>query len=277
MKISSATTAPLIVYFTLAYSLSWIIWFPLYSPALGVKQLPVLPFQHGIGGLGPMIAAFITTWIFEKQKGVKILLWQMVKVKPLLYVLIALLSPFLLAVIAAVMNRSINHRPIELGGLFQAHEFPGFNFISFFLYNLFFFGFGEEVGWRGFALPRLQARYNALWASVILTLFWAVWHWPLFLYRPGFTQMGVAGALGWLFSLLTGSVLLTWLYNSSKASILICAIFHSTVDIAFLADFADQQIINYMGMLITIWGIGTIVFFGYRHLSRGARIAREYS
>lgn len=274
MKASLTTTTPLIVYFALAYILSWIIWFPLYSPAMGIKNLPVFPFQHGIGGLGPMIASFITTWIFERKRGVNALLRSMVKVKPILYVLIALLSPFLLAVIAAIMNSVINHRSIELSGLFRSHEFPAFHFMSFLLYNLFFFGFGEEVGWRGFALPRLQKRYSALWASVILTLFWAVWHWPLFLYRPGFTQMGIAGAAGWFFSLLTGSVLLTWLYNSSKGGILACAIFHSTVDIAFLADFADPQIINYMGMLITIWGIGTIFFFSARNLSRVERIAR---
>jgi membrane protease YdiL (CAAX protease family) len=267
-------TNPLIVYFTLAYLMSWIIWFPLYSPAFGVDVMPVLPFHHGIGGLGPMMASLITTWLFEGEKGMKKLAGQMVKIRPLLYIAIALFAPFLLAMIAIIINNLLNNQPVELSGIFIAKEFPEFNFIGLMLYNLFFFGFGEEAGWRGFALPRLQTRYNALRSSLILTLFWALWHWPLFMYRPGFMDMGMAGSFGWVFSLFTGSVLLTWLYNSSKGSILVCAIFHSTIDIAFLADFTDQNIINYMGMLITVWGIVTIIIFKQKNLSGTERIKR---
>lgn len=269
MKIQSS---PLLVYFTLAYLISWIIWFPLYSHAFGITGLPVLPFHHGIGGLGPLIASFITSAIFEGKQGLEKLSRQIFKIKPLAYLLIALLSPFIMAVIALVINNLFNHTPINLSMLLQTKEFPEFGFISFLLYNLLFFGFGEEAGWRGFALPRLQARYNALWASLILTVFWAVWHWPLFLYRPGYTSMELAGILGWIFSLLTGSILLTWLYNSSRGSILACAVFHSTIDIVFLADFADKNTINYMGMLITAWGIATITIFKPHNLSRSERI-----
>lgn len=269
MKIQSS---PLLVYFTLAYLISWIIWFPLYSHAFGITGLPVLPFHHGIGGLGPLIASFITSAIFEGKQGLEKLSRQIFKVKPLSYLLIALISPIILAAIASIISNLLDHTPINLSALLKAKEFPEYSFLSFLLYNLLFFGFGEEVGWRGFALPRLQARYNALWASLILTLFWAVWHWPLFLYRPGYTSMDVAGIFGWVFSLLTGSVLLTWLYNSSRASLFACAVFHSTIDIAFLADFADKNITNYMGMLITIWGIAIIIIFKPNNLSRSERI-----
>lgn len=262
---------PLVVYFTLAYLISWSIWFPLYSPALGIADLPTLPFHHGIGSLGPLIASFITTGIFEGSEGVKSLARRMIKARPLVYVAVALLSPFLLAFMASLINYGIDQDPIKLSGLFSAKEFPESTFVGFLLYNLFFFGFGEETGWRGYALPRLQNKTNAFTASIVLTIFWAIWHWPLFLYRSGFMAMEISGTLGWLFSLLTGSVLLTWLYNSSKASILVCAIFHATVDIAFLADFNDQNISNYMGMLITIWGIATIVIFKPLNLSRTKR------
>ncbi|HKG68423.1 MAG TPA: CPBP family intramembrane glutamic endopeptidase, partial [Segetibacter sp.] len=117
------------------------------------------------------------------------------------------------------------------------------------------------VGWRGFALPRFQMKLNALAASILLTVFWAFWHWPLFFYRPGYTTMGMTDIFGWFFSLLTGSILLTWLYNSSRGSILICAVFHSTIDIAFTADIADKNVVNYTGFLITVWGILTIIIF----------------
>lgn len=258
---------PLITYFILAYCISWIIWFPLYSHAFGINNLTVLPFQHGIGGLGPMIASFITTRLYEGKQGLRKLLQQMFKAKPVIYLAVASLAPFGLAVLASFIVYLVNHTPVNLSGLLTAKEFPAFSFIGFLFYNLLFFGFGEETGWRGFALPRLQNRFNALTASFILTLFWAVWHWPLFLYRPGFTEMEIGGAFGWLLSLLTGSVLLTWLHNSSGASILICAIFHATVDIVFLAEFSDPNMSSYMGMLITLWGITTIVIFKPKHLA----------
>lgn len=267
-------TKALTTYFTLAYLISWIIWLPLYAPAFGIEGLPVVPFHHGFGGLGPLIASLICTRMFEGKEGLERLTRQLFKARPLLYVAIALLAPFLLAMVAAWMNNWVNHQPLELNGLFVAKEFPQFNFISFLTYNLVFFGFGEEVGWRGFALPRLQNQYNALVSSLILTFFWALWHWPLFLYRPGFMEMGIGGSLGWVFSLLTGSILLSWLYNSSKASVLVCAIFHSTIDIAFLADFTDPNIVNYMGMLITIWGIATIIIFKPKNLSFNEKMIR---
>ena len=70
--------------------------------------------------------------------------------------------------------------------------------------------------------------------------------------------MGFAEIAGWLFSLLTGSILLTWLFNSSKGSIFLCAVFHATIDIAFVSDATNEKVTNYLGTLITLWGILTI-------------------
>lgn len=261
----------LITYFLLAYLISWTIWLPLYGTVFGLNNLPILPYHHGLGAFGPMIAAFITTWYFKKQIGMSMLLKRCYNYKSLTYLIVALLSPFLLVVVAAIINYLVDDTPMQLNALISSKEFPQFNIISFFLYNLVFFGFGEEVGWRGFALPLFQSKFNALVSSILLTLFWAIWHWPLFFYRPGFTSMDFSSIIGWFFSLLTGSVLLTWLYNSSKASILICAIFHSTIDIAFTADFENKNIINYTGFLITLWGILTIIYFKPKNLSKSER------
>lgn len=262
----------LLTYFGLAYLISWTIWLPLYGHIFGLTDLPTLPFHHALGGLGPMIASFFTTWIFLKRDGIKKLLLQCSQTKPLIYLIIALLGPFILVVAASLLSYFIDQSPVTLSGLLRTKEFPQFNLLTFFFFNLIFFGFGEEVGWRGFALPRLQNRSNALVASIILTVFWALWHLPLFFYRPGYVAMDVAGMFGWAFSLLTGSVLLTWLYNSSKGSILICAIFHSTIDIAFTADIADKNIITYMGLLITIFGILIVCVFKPKDLAKNSRV-----
>lgn len=262
----------LLTFFTLAYVISWMIWLPLYGHIFGINNLSELPFQHAMGGLGPLLASFITTFIFLKMEGIKTLLKKCFQIKPIVYLMIALFSPFLLAILASVINFFINHEPIKLAGLLTTKEFPQFNFLSFLFYNLLFFGFGEEVGWRGFALPQLQNKMNALTASIVLTLFWALWHLPLFFYRPGYTSMDSVGIMGWVFSLLTGSVLLTWLFNSTRGSILICAVFHSTIDIAFTADVANKSIVNYMGFLITVFGILIILIYKPKNLSKILRV-----
>lgn len=262
----------LTAFFLLAYLVSWSIWLPLYLPAFGVANLPSLPFHHGWGGFGPMVAAFIATYIFEKKAGIATLAKAMVKWRPLLYVAIALFSPLLLTLLAGLLRFAVDGHAFELSGLGVSSEFPAFSALEFFGYNLLFFGWGEETGWRGFALPRLQRRYPALAATLILTVFWALWHLPLFFYRPGYVTMDAAGITGWFFSLLTGSVLLSWLFNSSKGSVLACAIFHATVDLAFTSDFSDQNIVQYTGMLITIWGVAVIMRFKAKHLSRATRV-----
>jgi uncharacterized protein len=257
----------LLTYFGLAYLISWIIWLPLYGHIFGLNNLPALPYQHAIGALGPLIAALITTFIFLEKDGIKKLLATFLQIIPLIYLAVALFSPFLLVFIASLISYFINKTPINFSALVTAKEFPQSNFITFFIYNLLFFGFGEEVGWRGFALPHFQNKMNALLASIVLTLFWALWHLPMFFYKEGFTTMGSTEIFGWIFSLLTGSVLLTWLYNSSKGSILMCAVFHTTIDIAFTADFADKNIASYLGVLITVWGILTIIIFKPKKLA----------
>lgn len=83
--------------------------------------------------------------------------------------------------------------------------------------------------------------------------------------------MNTAGMFGWIFSLLAGSILLTWLFNSSRGSILICAVFHSTIDIAFTADFANKNIVNSIGFLITVWGVLTIVVYKQKNLAAHTR------
>lgn len=251
----------LVTFFSLAYLISWIIWLPLYGHVLGFEQLPVLPYHHAIGGLGPMLSALFTSWIFQKREGVRQILAQCLKIKPWFYLGIALFSPFLLMLIAAIGDLLINGTPINLAGMLYSREFPEFSLLIFFIYNLIFFGFGEETGWRGYALPILQKRFNSLNSSLLLTIFWAAWHIPLFFYRPGYLSMDTAGIFGWVFSLLTGSILLTWLYNSSRRSILICAVFHSTIDIAFTGDIPSHNIVGYMGFLITVWGILTVFLF----------------
>lgn len=239
-------------FFTIAYAISWLIWLPLYGSAIGIQGLPVLPFHHALGAFGPMLAAILANAVFRKEP-VKRLYNGLFKPGSFLMLLIALLAPFLLLFIALLFSGDI--RQVAFIDVGRSDEFPQWSILTFFFYNVFTFGYGEETGWRGYALPLLQRRFNALGSSLILTVFWAVWHWPLFLYRPGYTTMDIGGITGWIFSLLTGSVLLTWLYNSSRGSILVCAVFHATIDIAFTSKTINAMTMSTLGAMATIWGI----------------------
>jgi membrane protease YdiL (CAAX protease family) len=86
----------------------------------------------------------------------------------------------------------------------------------------------EETGWRGFALPRLQVKYQALIASLIVGLLWGVWHTPLFL-TPG-DPRSTYPYLGFVLSAMAQSVLTTWVYNNTGGSVLLASIFHAATN-----------------------------------------------
>ena len=84
----------------------------------------------------------------------------------------------------------------------------------------------EEIGWRGYALPRLQKRWNALTSSVIIGVIWGLWHLPLFM-MVGTSQheLGVP-FIGFLVGFMANSILYTWLYNNTKQSIWSAILLH---------------------------------------------------
>ena len=92
----------------------------------------------------------------------------------------------------------------------------------------------EEFGWRGFALPRLQARYGSLGATLVLGSIWAIWHLPMF-FIPGSPQYSenvpISLAVYTLVAICL-SVLLTVIYNRSNGSVLACMLFHAFLNIA---------------------------------------------
>ena len=97
-------------------------------------------------------------------------------------------------------------------------------------------GVGEEFGWRGFLLPKLQARHNALISALIGGVVWSVWHTPLF-FIPGTAQYAMrleGGALlailGYSVWVIAHSIQFTWLFNNTKGSVLMAAVLHGATN-----------------------------------------------
>jgi len=97
--------------------------------------------------------------------------------------------------------------------------------LSRFVFIFLFIGLGEETGWRGFALPEFQKRYSPLAASVILGVLWAAWHIPLM----GIEFKGTV-ILAFLISIMSGTVVLTWLFNRANGGLLPVPLMHATVN-----------------------------------------------
>lgn len=116
---------------------------------------------------------------------------------------------------------------------------------------------GEELGWRGFALPRLQARMSALSASLILGLLWALWHLPLYL-TAGHPLSEVF--FGWfLLSILADAILFTWIFNNTRGSLLVVLLFHASIATSglFLASTAGSFVIA----LVLKWAVVLWIVF----------------
>jgi membrane protease YdiL (CAAX protease family) len=88
---------------------------------------------------------------------------------------------------------------------------------------------GEEIGWRGFALPRLGARFGYGTGSAILGVLWALWHLPLFFTLPGTGNYGQSFPL-FLIGVVPHSIAMGWLFVHTKGSVLLAALMLSAVN-----------------------------------------------
>jgi membrane protease YdiL (CAAX protease family) len=122
----------------------------------------------------------------------------------------------------------------------------------------------EEIGWRGFALPRLQERYNDLVIVLLMGFLWELWHLPLYL-NPANPMSGLNPLLFILFSLAL-TALYTWLYNHTRPSLFFVTVFHAMSNTVaavlldrgvFVSSYAAVVVVTALaaGMLFSIYGI----------------------
>jgi membrane protease YdiL (CAAX protease family) len=251
----------LLGYFVLANVFSWLIWLPLLIDVQSSGQGDgPLWWLHYLGGFGPLLASVTMTAVIAGWRGIAQLGRSIAGVgAPKKWLLLAVALPFLFFAVAAVIGGLVTGQWVHPSSLLASDKLPGISFVSFVLIELVAFGVGEETGWRGYGLPRLQARFNPLASAAILTLPWAFWHLPTFFYNTNMMNMGIGGTIGWLLSLLTGSFILSWLFNNSKGSVLAVALFHGLIDVVFVSQAVAGTLDTYVGMVITLFACALIV------------------
>jgi membrane protease YdiL (CAAX protease family) len=260
---------PVIAYFVLAFALSWAIELPLAASAQGWLRIPVPSALHYLASFGPLISALIITAAIEGRDGIRQLLAGLVKWRVGLGWVLVSLSPIALFGVAAIVGYAANGIWPDLALLGEVDYLPYLGVAGAFLLWLLTFGVGEEVGWRGYALPRLQQGQSALSATLLLGVVWALWHLPAFLYKDTYMVMGLlAGFPTLLLSIIAASIIFTWLYNSTRGSLLIGILFHALFDLLSASTAGGGNVAASMSAGVMIWAVLVVILFKPANLSR---------
>jgi membrane protease YdiL (CAAX protease family) len=224
------------LFWLLAFAIAWAITLPPALAQNGLIATSSVPQSLGILiGLAPIIAAAVAAARAGQGKTYWRSLWQMPR--PLWTAVAVLLPPLLLAIAAATESVAVSTDglgPFALLWLVLA--------------------FGEEAGWRGFALPRLVEKHGFWLGSLILGLVWCIWHYPKLLGSPYLGSLSEALPLIGLFSLqiVLANFIICWLYFRSRRSVITTTLFHASFNLVATAYFAAATDLLITGLMATI-------------------------
>ncbi len=265
-RCKSANGQSLLMFFVLAYGLSWAVEIPLALRARGLISAPIPWSLHYLAAYGPMLAAIIVTGLITGREGLRGLWGQMFKwrVRPVWW--LVAFAPLVLYALVAVVSRFVQGQWPDLAALGQIDFLPNLGAGALLVWFLTF-GLGEETGWRGFALPRLQKGRSALSATIILWGCWALWHLPMFFYLYDATIL-----VGFLLGLLAGAITFTWLYNSTGGSILLLAVWHGTFNFVTGCVSCKTGIAAaVVSTFVMIWAVAIVIWSKPATLSRAGK------
>lgn len=261
---------PVLVFYLLAFLISWLGYVPaaLYSRGLSPFNSPLLVV---LGGGGPAIAALIVASILGRGKGLRDLLAPLLRWRVGIgWYLVALFLPPALFALAALLGA-----PFGLPAFDWSKVGPPFvpviMLLSYMLVNVW-----EEIGWRGFALPRLQAKRSALVSSLIVGLLWCLWHAPLFFIEDN--PMSEMPLLYWFIGNLAVTVVYTWVYNGARGSLLLATLLHAAQNTAAavlytaLGQFPPVVVVVDAALKCLLAAV-LILIYRPAHLARGERVS----
>ena len=226
---------PLFCFFFLAYTFSWITLIPFVLSEWGVFSLPgatASTFIFTLHTFGPAVGAYIMLRIAEGKEGWRSL-WRRIRRVRVGWMWYA----FVLLGVPAVMLLGILLLP---GAPASFRGLPRYVVVRYLVvFILIFFGggpLGEEIGWRGFALPRMQARWGSLRATLLLGVLWTFWHLADFLTAaqkggPGTGLFPLTHHLPvFLLQVMALAIIFTWVFNRTGGSVFIAILLHASYD-----------------------------------------------
>lgn len=217
------TRHSLVIGILLMFLFTW----PIDLANSGVLAVQV-PFAVAIlVGYGFVAASLIMTGLTLGKAGViallkRFLIW---RVNWKWYLVALALYPTLF-LSAVALNSVLTQTPIDFTTVVAYRIFGAGAYLPLFVVPYFLFDAlanGEEMGWRGYVLPRLQVKYSALAASLIVGVIWGFWHLPKFLGNWNTTLFAL-----FMIKTMADAVLYTWLYNSTRGSLLLVTFFHAS-------------------------------------------------
>jgi membrane protease YdiL (CAAX protease family) len=230
--------APLIWFFGLSYGMAWVIWI-----AIGLL-IPDLEADRGTfltvpGAWAPTVAAILVTARREGRAGLRLLLSQLIRWRiGWGRVGLAVLGPTAMGLLALGMHSLLGGQLPSLEAIAAGLDIPPEEapraLVAFpFLFLVLCLGgpLAEELGWRGFAQPRLQARIGAGPAGVAIGVVWSLWHLPLIVFVPS----GTGEVAPWFYLPFVAAlgVIFAWGYNRTGGSVLFCILLHAGVNTFF--------------------------------------------
>ena len=262
---------PLISFFALTYAVAWLLWAPL---VIFRDRIPgLLGFVLVLlGSLVPSTVGVLFVALLRGRSGVRTLFRRLLHARIGLRWYLAVLAVTMLAPLAVGVT-------ILFGGATPVVDNTIFGVLFLFAFSIFpGSAVGEELGWRGFALPRLQARHTALKSSLIIGILWGSWHLPLWLTGTESHPISLYGPL--VVAVIASSVICTWLYNNTRGSLLIIVLYHAainlpiTVLISPMGSQAAQPFLIYVALMV-VAAAAVVIATGAEHLSRTAHRQTE--
>lgn len=256
----------LLSFFILSYALAYLAVFGFIYLNPG-QPMPAWSPAWFVFAFSPTISAVFLSWVTHGLPGVKHLLsgfarWK-VSVGWYFAAFFLFLGPLMIALVYIALG---NPAP----GLRAGWTIP---LLLAQVFTQFFSGpVSEEAGWRGFALPRLEGKVNALLSSLILGVVWTFWHLPLF-YLTGATQVSIPMPI-YLGLVLTLTVYMTWLFNNTGGSLIITTLAHFSYNLTGTLLTGPLSLIPAMifyltaGPLLFLIVIGIVIYYGPKNLSR---------
>ena len=224
---NQAIKYPIPMFFLLTFLLSWTLWLPIGLLAPKPFLLTVIP-----GMWAPTISAILLTGLAEGKAGIRVFLGRLLKWRVgFKWYLVVLFGTAVIAYAAVGIN-------LSFGGDIPEISLPDGTPrdawlivlpIVFFV-NIFFGGpLAEDIGWRGYILPKLKERTNALYASLLIGVAWVLWHIPFFIFPEGYSAVGSIPFVWFALMTIAWSVLFAWVYVNTE-SILMPVLFHASIN-----------------------------------------------